>query len=205
MFPIYYGLIIVGHPLHGIQSLHYLLVLPLLLGPLHHRLFDLTLDRYRLSHDLSIFLLSLSDCLECVCIGLGLDLGGLCLGVCDDGGLDQVGLGKNLVVLDLRLRVHLVDECDCLFLHLSGDSLALGLHFLYFLQFGGLLELRSLRLILTLLETLLLKVLERLVVVFDAQFVRLLLALKGVFELEDSLLLKGMRDVIWQLHVGYDN
>jgi hypothetical protein len=51
----------------------------------------------------------------------------------------------------------------------------------------------------------LLKVLERLVVVFDTQFIGLLLALKGVFELEDSLLLKGMRDVIWQLHVGYDN
>jgi hypothetical protein len=51
----------------------------------------------------------------------------------------------------------------------------------------------------------LLQVFERLVVVLDTELIGLLLALKGVFELEDSLLLEGMGDIIRQLHMGNDN
>jgi hypothetical protein len=68
-----------------------------------------------------------------------------------------------------------------------------------------LLEFGSLGLILAFLETLLLQVFEGLVVVLDAELIGLLFALQGIFELEDSLLLKGMGDVIWQLHVSNDN
>ena len=180
-------------------------MLSLLFGPLHECLFNLSLNRYRLCHYLRIFFLSLCDCLQCIRIGLGLYLRGLCLRICDNRGLYEVGLCEYLIVLDLSLRVHLVDECDRLLLHLCGDSLALGSYLLYLLLLGGLLELRPLRLILTLLETLLLQVLQGLVVVLDAQLIGLLFTLQSVFELEDSLLLKGMRDVIWQLHVGNDN
>jgi len=180
-------------------------MLSLLLGPLHECLFNLSLNSYRLCHYFSIFFLSLRDCLQCIRVGLGPYLRSLCLRICDYRGLNEVRLRQYLIVLDLGLRVHLVDECDRLLLHLCGDSLALGLHLLYLLELGGLLELGSLGLILTLLETLLLQVLEGLVVVLDAQLIGLLLTLQGVLELEDSLLLEGMRDVIWQLHVGNDN
>ena len=180
-------------------------MLSLLLGPFHQCLFNLSLNRYRLCHYLRIFFLSFGHCLECIRICLCLYLRSLCLGIRDNRGLYEVGLREYLIVLDLGLRVHLVNECDRLLLHLCGDPLALGSHLLYLLLLGGLLELGSLRLILPLLETLLLQVLERLVVVLDTQLIGLLFTLQGVFELEDSLFLEGMRDVIWQLHVGNDN
>lgn len=51
----------------------------------------------------------------------------------------------------------------------------------------------------------LLEVLERLAVVLDAELVRLLLALKSILELENSLLLEGVGDISWECDVGDDH
>jgi hypothetical protein len=80
----------------------------------------------------------------------------------------------------------------------------LSTHLLNFFLLSSLLKLGTLCLILTLLEALLFEILKRLVIILDAQVIRLLLALQGVLELEDSLFLKGLSYVIRQLYMGDD-
>lgn len=180
-------------------------MLSLLFGPLHKCLLHLTLYSDGLSDDLSILFLGLSNSLQCIGVSFSLDLCSLGLSVGDYCSLNQICLGEDLIVLDLSLCIHLIDKCNGLFLHFSSNTLALSTHLLNFFLLSSLLKLGTLCLILTLLEALLFEILKRLVIILDAQVIRLLLALQGVLELEDGLFLKGLSHVIWQLYMGDDH
>ena len=185
------GLGVAGKPLHSIQAAHDLKMLSLLLGALHQSLLNATLDRDSLSHDFSVLLFSLSDCLECVCIRLCLKCSGPCLSISNDRCFDEVRFGNYLVELDLSLCIHLVDKSEGLLLGFSNHSLILSSYLLHLLRFGCLFQLCSLSFILSLLESLLLEILKCLVIILDSELIGLLLSFKSVLELEDGLLLQG--------------
>jgi hypothetical protein len=189
----------------SLETLHNLEVLSLLLRTLHQNLLHLTLDCDGLCNDFGILLLCLCGSLKGIGICLSLDFGSLGLGVGDDSGLNKIGLGGDLTELDLGLSIHLVNKGDSLFPHLSGHSLGSCTNLLNLLLLGGLLEFSLLGLVLSLLESLLLKILKGLVIVLDAELIGLLLALKGVLELENCLLLEGVCDVVRELDMGDDH
>ena len=184
------GLLVSSQAVTSIQSAHNLNMLPLLLGALHQGLFYLTFDTDGLSDNFSIFFLRFSYSLQLVGFGLSADLGSQGLRIRDNCRFNQVSFSHDLVVLDFGIGIQLVHKGSSAFLGFSSEPLGCCANFFDLFKFGGLLELCPLRLELSLLKTLLLKIFERLGVILDAELVRLLLSLKGVLELEDGLFLE---------------
>jgi len=180
-------------------------MLSLLLRSFHQGLFNLTLYSDCLTDNLSIFFFCLSCSFECIRICFSFDLCSLSLGIRNNSSFDKISFGNDFIVLDLSLGIHLIYQGNCPFFGFSCYSLALSTYLFNFLLLCGLLELSSFGLILTFLKSLLLQVLKGLCIILDTKFIGLLLSFQSILELENSLLLKRVSNISWQLHMSDDH
>jgi hypothetical protein len=180
-------------------------MLSLLLRSFHQGLFNLTLYSDCLTDNLSIFFFCLSCSFKCIRICFSFDLCSLSLGIRNNSSFDKISFGNDFIVLDLSLGIHLIYQGNCPFFGFSCYSLALSTYLFNFLLLCGLLELSSFGLILTFLKSLLLQVLKGLCIILDTKFIGLLLSFQSILELENSLLLKRVSNISWQLHMSDDH
>lgn len=101
--------LIISERFNGIDFAHDLIVGSLLGETFLQFFFGLTLQLHSLGNLWGNFLFGVGNSSDVVSIGISDDLGGFGLSLLDDLSLDKLSLSCNLVVLQVRLSVDLLD------------------------------------------------------------------------------------------------
>jgi hypothetical protein len=128
-------------------------MLSLLLGSLEHFLFYLTFKFDSFRNYFSILFLAFIDSFHLECISFSSDPCSFSFGIINNLSFNEICLGKDLIILNVSLRVDLVRQGHSFFFHLSLKTLIVSLHFFNFLGLSYLIQLSSLNFILSFLKT----------------------------------------------------